>query len=206
MTLAELTPMQNKTQKHRVEKLTDIRRAKHLLQSQSTDITTEASELSALQSVALGLYEELDKLTKKSPVEAVTDFVLSQLNDVIRETKRLVADDAYVQKLNEAVSAGNNPEQRDAIVMLRQARQGLERHQGRIEPRIRIVRTRLNEADLMETAVVTFLMDGSSIKKDDFDRFSSGYSFPDWFYSGFPREFDFRRLDSTDILAHFNLK
>ncbi len=198
--------MPNRTQKNRVEKLNEIRRAKHLLQSQLTDITTEASELSALQSVALGLYEELDKLTKKSPVEAVTDFVLSQLNDVIRETKRLVADDSYVQKLNEAVPAGDNPEQRDAIVMLRQARQGLERHQGRIEPRIKIVRARLNEVDLLETAVETFLMDGSSIKRADFDRFSSGYTFAEWFYSNFPREFDFQRLDSTDILAHFNLK
>lgn len=198
--------MPNKTQKSRTEKLDEIRQAKHLLQSQLTGITTEASELSALQSVALGLYEELDKLTKKSPVEAVTDFVLAQLNDVIRETRRLVRDDPYVQKLKEVVAAGDNPEQRDALVMLRQARQGLERHQRRIEPEIKILRARVNEVELLETAVEVFLMNGSSIKKDDFERFSAGYSHPEWFHSGFPYEFNFDRLDSADILAFFNLK
>lgn len=197
--------MSNKIRQARAEKLEQIRKAKEATQSALEILTTESSGLAALQSVSLGLYEELDKLTKKAPAEAVTDFVLSQLNDVVSETKKLAVSDAYVQKLHEVVAAGDNPEQRDALVILRQARQGLERHKAQIDPKISILRTRLGETSLLENAVQTFLADGSAIKKDD-DIFSGRHYYPDWFYSGFPYEFNFQRLDSMDILAHFNLK
>lgn len=88
-----------------------------------------SKKLSLLTSVAVGLYEETDKLSKKAPAERVTDLMLEQVNDVIRETKELITDDTYVQRLNEFVAAGDNPELRDVLVVLRQLRQGMQRYE-----------------------------------------------------------------------------
>jgi ElaB/YqjD/DUF883 family membrane-anchored ribosome-binding protein len=85
----------------------------------------QKSQVNLLESVSLGLYDEIDKLAKKAPAEPVTDLVFAQMNQVIRETKELVEDDPYVQRLQEFVAAGDNPQHRDAVVVLRQVRQGL---------------------------------------------------------------------------------
>lgn len=188
----------NKLRQARIEKLSQIQRIKETLQSQLTTSSAERQAVYELESVALGLYEELDKLTKKSPAESVTDFVLSQLNDVIRETKKLARSDDYVQKLNEIVAAGDNPEQRDALVMLRQARQGLDRYKMRLEGRSKKSARQLNEAQLIERALQNYLADGPTIQKK-----SSDISNSDWFSSDYPHDFDFRRLDSTDIPSYF---
>ncbi len=63
------------------------------LQAKLAEMTNnQRKQLALLESVSLGLYEEVDKLSKKAPAELVTDLVLTQTNDIIRETKQLVAD------------------------------------------------------------------------------------------------------------------
>src|SRR6266446_8540260 len=89
----------------------------------------------ALESVALGLYEELDKLAKKAPADQVTDLALEQTNDVIREAKELLSDDPYIQRYKEFVAAGDNPEHRDVVMILRQIRQGLSRFTEGVQSR-----------------------------------------------------------------------
>lgn len=73
-----------------------------------------------LASVTKGLYDELDKLCKKAPAERITDLALSQVNDALSEARELIPGDKYVQKLKPFVSAGENPEHRDAVFVLRQ--------------------------------------------------------------------------------------
>ena len=195
--------MSSKLKQTRTAQLRQIQKVTEAIGSQLKELHAERSlKLQALQSVSLGLYEELDKLTKKSPVDAVTDLVLSQVNDIVRETKELAKDDVYVQRLSLFVPAGDNPEQRDALVMLRQARQGLDRHKVRLDSAISILQRRLDEVRVLERALQSFLYDGSSIKRGDIDAFGTG-SFSDWFYSHYPHEFNFQRLDTLDILTYF---
>jgi hypothetical protein len=91
------------------------------------DLHQKKQKLDLLQSVSLGLYDELDKLSKKSGADQVTDLALGQVNDFISDAKRLMPEDVYVQRCKEFVPTGDNPENRDTVVVMRQMRQGLER-------------------------------------------------------------------------------
>ena len=87
----------------------------------------QENNLEMLESVTYGLYEEVEKLTKKAPGAVITDLCLEQVNDVVRETRELASDDKYVQKLKEFVPAGDNPQYQDALFVMRQVRDGLGR-------------------------------------------------------------------------------
>lgn len=197
--------MTNKRRALRAQKLKELQTIEEALRAVKRAKYAETSDLSMLESVSLGLYEELDKLTKKAPAEAVTDFVLNQLNDIVRETKKMAVDDPYVQKLIEFVAAGDNPEQRDALVLLRQSRQGLERHAGALKRHISQLNNNLQEVSLLESAIEQFLNGESTMKKGDLES-SIRNSYSSWFYGGYPHEFNFERFDSTDLLAYFGVK
>ena len=74
-----------------------------------------------------GLYDEMDKLAKKVPNEPVTDLQLKILNSFISKAKYLLSGDTIIDEVEVFVAAGDNPEYRDVVTVLRQLRQGLER-------------------------------------------------------------------------------
>jgi hypothetical protein len=74
-----------------------------------------------------GWYEELDKQTKKSPADQITDLQLETVNDIIDQVKQLLIDDEIIGKAKSFVAAGDNPQYRDVIVVLRRLKQGLDR-------------------------------------------------------------------------------
>lgn len=80
-----------------------------------------------LVSEVTGLYDEMDKLTKKAANEPVTTLQLKILNSFIKKAKRLLSGDTIIDEVEVFVAAGDNPEYRDAVTVLRQIRQGLER-------------------------------------------------------------------------------
>jgi len=80
-----------------------------------------------LQSEIAGLYDEMDKLAKKAPNEPVTNLQLKIVNSFIRKAKLLLTGDNIIDEVEIFVSAGDNPEYRDVVTVLRQVRQGLER-------------------------------------------------------------------------------
>ena len=80
-----------------------------------------------LVSEVTGLYDEMDKLAKKAPNEPVTTLQLKIVNSFIKKAKRLLSGDTIVDEVEVFVAAGDNPEYRDAVTVLRQIRQGLER-------------------------------------------------------------------------------
>lgn len=82
----------------------------------------------AINSVLFGLYDEIDKLCKKAPAEPVTDLSLTHINAAITAVKELLKDDPFVDKIQPFVPAGENPELRDALMILRLLRQGMQRH------------------------------------------------------------------------------
>jgi hypothetical protein len=81
----------------------------------------------ALESELLGLYDEIDKLAKKAPNEPVTNLQLKIINNVISKSKAMLAGDTFIDEVEIFVAAGDNPEYRDALTVLRQIRQGLDR-------------------------------------------------------------------------------
>lgn len=162
----------------------------------------QKNQLTLLSSVSHGLYEEVDKLSKKAPSEPVTDLVLEQVNDVIRETKQLVADDTYVQRLNEFVPAGDNPQHRDAVVVLRQIRQGLDRFRQSLEPSIRALNGRRDEARAVTKALQLYMDGDMNVETEQIEDY--GLSLSSFWKTGiYPETFNFDRLDEIDIRVHF---
>jgi hypothetical protein len=74
-----------------------------------------------------GLYEELDKIYKKAPEEQISSLTVENINQLIKDTKDIIRDDQYITHIKPFVPAGDNPEYRDAIIILKQLRQGLDR-------------------------------------------------------------------------------
>jgi len=82
----------------------------------------------ALKSFTQALYDEMDKLQKKAPSAGLSDLATKRVNRAIKDAKELMAEyDAYVTELSEFVPAGDNPEVRDAVLVLREILQALER-------------------------------------------------------------------------------
>ena len=73
-----------------------------------------------LKSIVDSLYTELDKLAKKWPSMPVSDLMLQRINKAIRECRTLMDPDGddFLQEINEFVPAGDNPESRDALLVL----------------------------------------------------------------------------------------
>lgn len=84
-----------------------------------------------LFSEVTGLYDEMDKLARKAPNEPVTTLQLKILNNFIKKAKHLLSGDTIIDEVEVFVAAGDNPEYRDAVTVLRQIRQGLERFKAK---------------------------------------------------------------------------
>jgi len=74
-----------------------------------------------------GLYQELDKIYKKAPGEQISNLTVENVNNLIKDTKEIIREDPYIDRVKEFVPAGDNPEYRDVIIVLRQLKQGLNR-------------------------------------------------------------------------------
>ena len=85
----------------------------------------QAHEL--LESEGRGLYDEMDKLCKKVPTETATTLQVTVINGFITRTKRLLEGDPIIDEVTAFVPAGDNPDYRDVITVLRQLNQGLKR-------------------------------------------------------------------------------
>ncbi len=88
------------------------------------------SRWTEIESFVEGLYEELDKLCKKAPAGSLSDLATDRVNRAVRDTVGFLGEyDGYVRDLREFVPAGSNPEVRDAVLVLREIRQALSRHE-----------------------------------------------------------------------------
>jgi hypothetical protein len=85
-------------------------------------------EFGDLQSFVDGLYDEMDKLSKKAPSALLSDLATARVNRAIADAREIFeGSDRYVADLREFVAAGLNPEVRDALLVLREIRQALDR-------------------------------------------------------------------------------
>jgi hypothetical protein len=193
-----------KTNSHRElrnKQLAQIEESVAVLERRLNDCRhNQRDQLTLLDSVSHGLYDEIDKLAKKAPAEPVTDLALEQINDVIRETKQLVQSDPYIRRLNEFVAAGDNPQHRDAVIVLRRIRQGLERFGRQLDSLIGLLGTRLDDAKAISVAI-RLNLDGEEVV-DENELKQYGVTVSSEWLSG-DDEFSFARLDVTDIHEYF---
>jgi hypothetical protein len=171
------------------------------------DLRQKRKKLDLLQSVSLGLYDELDKLAKKAGADLVTDLALEQVNDFIRDSKTLLVEDAYVQRQKEFVAAGDNPQHRDAVVVMRQLRQGLERCAADVNLLQERVEELLADAKGVHVAVDIFLEGSEEVTPEDLNynevtltaRWLKGNDYGKTFFS-------FDVLDRTNIPNYFKVE
>jgi hypothetical protein len=155
-----------------------------------------------LEDVSLGLYEELDKLAKKAPADQVTNLVLEQTNEVVREAKELLSEDPFIKRYKEFVAAGDNPEHRDVVVVLRQIRQGLGRFTSGVKERKDWLDRVLEDAKGVRAAA-TLSRDGESdLSQEDLSEYE-GTVMSRWFNDS--DVFDFQRLDRTSIGSYYDV-
>lgn len=88
-----------------------------------------------LANVANGLYDELDKHSRKWPSMVVTERTVARVNKLLRAVRDLLEreDDDFVDALEEIVPAGDLPETRDVVMTLREAKDALDRFESRYE-------------------------------------------------------------------------
>jgi hypothetical protein len=83
---------------------------------------------SRLTSFVSTLYDEMDKLSKKAPGAEISDLALNRVNRAIESAKTLMdKEDEFIKDLAPFVPAGNNPQARDALLVLAEIRSGLVR-------------------------------------------------------------------------------
>lgn len=82
-----------------------------------------------LESFVDGIYTELSKLSIKWPTQPVTKLTLDQANRAICDLKELMSgeNDAFINEINEFLPAGDMPEARDVVLVLKQIKQALDR-------------------------------------------------------------------------------
>jgi len=155
-----------------------------------------------LLSVASGLYEEVDKVSKKAPAEPVTNLVYEEVNQVIQESKELAQDDSYMQRLKQFVAAGENPPYRDVVVALKLSLQGLERFREQLDGLETAEADRRREARAVHSALRYYVENEDAPHRDVLRDMNTPA--PSAWLDTYAHSFDFRRLDRMDIATYFS--
>ena len=110
-----------------------------LKQKQATERNTWLAEAKQrhdqLESVVYALYEEVDKLSRKWPTMPITRLTLEKTNKVIAAVRDLLKNetDDFVEDITEIFPAGDLPETRDAVLILRQIQAALHRFEQKYQ-------------------------------------------------------------------------
>ena len=189
----------------RKKQLAEITHAEEPLRAQLNRLREDSRKLQFQKSVASGLYIEIDKLTKKAPAEEVTDLVLKHVNDLIRQAKDLLKNDEYMKGLSEFIPAGNNPQYRDVIIVLRQIQHAFGRLTTSLGPRLEKVDDLIRQAETVRVALGFYIQGDKSPDKDGIE-----YNIPSaserWLDDVHPYEFRFDLLDQINITEYFIIK
>lgn len=194
------------TRTRRAEQMTEIDQVLADLRRQRTNLRAkQKKQLELLTSAVKGHYEEMDKLSKKAPAEKVTDLALGEVNYTIEETKKLLEEDVFIQRLNVFVAAGDNPELRDVVLVLRQLLQGLARYDANLKPRQDKLKAAIDEALGIKEVLKLYIEDGHTAKaRDENLSYSTKENLPkDWWHGGISNTFLFERLDEMIIEEYF---
>ena len=170
-------------------------------QAQLSTYKAQRDKHKLLLSVASGLYEEVDKVSKKAPADFVTNLVYEEVNQVVKESKELARDDAYMQRLKQFVAAGENPPYRDVVVALKLLLQGLERFREQINKLEYFEAERKHEARAIQSALRYYVQYEAVPDRDILRDLNT--SAPSEWLTDYGKTFDFGRLDRMDISTYF---
>jgi hypothetical protein len=193
------------TVERRKGQLTQLDQVVDVLTNRLDDLRQKKQKVDLLQSASLGLYDELDKLAKKAGADQVTDLALEQVNEFVRDAKALMPEDAYVQRQKEFVAAGDNPEHRDVVFVMRQLRQGLERFNANVTSLQTRWKESLADAKGVRVAVQLLQEECDEVSKGDLDEHEVAVKDRWWVEIEDFEEpvFSLDVLDRTNILSYF---
>ena len=138
--------MKKGERRQRSQQLEIAKRAVDALQEKLRIILRNAKSCAALSNHLEGFYEEIDKLAKGKTLVPVTDLVVQEANDIVRDAKALITSDTYLDRVKEFVPAGDNPVYPDVLLSIRAVRQSLERAETHSDNRQQYLANLLREA------------------------------------------------------------
>jgi hypothetical protein len=156
----------------------------------------------ALSSHLRGFYEEIDKLAKGKQLLSVTDLVVEQANDIVRDAKTLIQGDPYLERVKELVPAGDNPVYPDVLLTARAVQQSLERFETNVTTQKERLVNMLEEARTIQAALQYCLSnEGEIASKENVEKLLDGRVIDAWFKGdyGSGYHFDFSRLDRCNL-------
>lgn len=196
-------PRESAEEARRSLQLHQLETAIEKLSALAVTLKTQRQRLDLLQSVSAGLYEELDKLAKKSPADEISPLGLEHVNELIRDAKELSPADLYMQRCKVFVPAGDNPQHRDVVMVLRQIRQGLDRFNVALSQRTTTTSAQLGDACGLRVAVLLIQQDVDKPSKDQLLANKVGVS-DYWLKLEYgERIVNLWLLDRTDIPTYF---
>jgi len=199
-TLQYNTKVGKETKKRREAQLAEIEEIYERISNRLFLEINNRKRLIEIQEVTKGLFEESEKLFKKSPVETITNLMLDMVNEAIRDTKSLGPTDVQLKRITEFVPAGDNPEVRDVQLVLNQVLKGQERFDKDLDRQIEQLGRTYRESELIVDCLSQLLRYDTELEKNEAEY---GSEFPYWFLQdGY---FNFNRLDTVDLSELFKL-
>jgi hypothetical protein len=193
----------------RKEQLSGAETALGALREQVRAARSNIKRGEALSSHSNGFYEEISKLAKGKILIGVTDLVVAQANDIIRDAKQLIKGDVYLDRIREFVPAGDNPVYPDVLVSIRSVRDSLDRYDQDTKNRINALLARIEKAQTVIGAL-KFVLDGEADAEEDknypgkdaIEPYVEGRvseSCLSRFTDSYEKYFDFDRLDKQTV-------
>jgi septal ring factor EnvC (AmiA/AmiB activator) len=193
---------QDKVRDRRIQQLKQVDSAIERLEKALQIIRKRQTREQELDSHLTGFYEEIDKLAKGKSLVEVTDLVVEQANDVIRDAKTIIEGDTYLNRIKEFVPAGNNPVYPDILVVIRAVQQSLARSRAISEQRRTRIAGLLLEGTTIRGALSCYvdykvISPAKEQVEHVLDGNVAGKWFPGNYASGY--HFDFDKLDRYEI-------
>lgn len=109
-------------------------------------------KLLQVSSVIDALYVETSKLSIKWPTMPITTRTLERTNKVIRTTKELLRAEhnEFIQDINEFIPAGDIPENRDVVIILKELKNALDRTLDKYQKELNVVRKKQERGTSLE--------------------------------------------------------
>ena len=199
----------------RSHQLTEARSAAEQLDGDIHKAYTVLRRSDALASHSAGFYEEVNKLAKTKILLGVTDRMVEEANNIIRDAKGIIKDDIYLDRIKEFVPAGDNPVYPDVVVSIRAVRDSLDRFHRDLEVQIKSFKESLQKARTVAGALEFFLDDQVEDEddkncptKEALERYVEG-NVSDSCLSrsadSYDKYFDFDRLDKQTIRVYLSM-
>lgn len=199
--------MPTPTKKH-IERASQLDQAKKILSKLRGELRAlEKNEEnhSNLSSHLEGFYAEIATLAKGKTLVEATTLVVDQMNDIIRDAKKIVQNDVYLDRIKEFVPAGNNPVYPDVLIVARAARQSLKRWRSGFDDQKKTIWRAVARAETVIGALECFLSGEENAElalREDVERFVDGDNLDtSCFYEDDEgnERFDFDEFDSQSV-------